>query len=41
SNGFGGFWATQILPFADGVSFTGFMDMETTTYQAKTAIGVA
>ncbi|WP_424926900.1 serine hydrolase domain-containing protein [Amaricoccus tamworthensis] len=31
--GIGGFWATQILPFADAVSFTGYMDFETTTYQ--------
>ncbi len=32
-NGFGGFWGTQILPFADGPSFTGYMDFETGTYQ--------
>ncbi|MCA1717606.1 MAG: beta-lactamase family protein [Actinobacteria bacterium] len=31
-NGIGGFWATQILPFADPVSFTGYMDFETTVY---------
>ncbi|GBQ30225.1 serine hydrolase domain-containing protein [Gluconacetobacter sacchari] len=31
-NGLGGFWATQILPFADGPSFNGFMDFETTVY---------
>ena len=31
-NGIGGFWATQILPFADAVSFTGYMDFETATY---------
>src|ERR1700739_4937347 len=28
-NGFGGFWATQILPFGDPASFTGYMDFET------------
>lgn len=32
-NGLGGFWATQILPFADAVSFTGYMDFETATYR--------
>jgi methyl acetate hydrolase len=31
-NGFGGFWATQILPFADPVSFSGYMDFETAFY---------
>jgi len=31
-NGFGGFWATQILPFADPVSFGGYMDFETAFY---------
>ncbi|CAA9464389.1 MAG: probable 1,4-butanediol diacrylate esterase [uncultured Rubrobacteraceae bacterium] len=31
-NGLGGFWATQILPFADPVSFTGYMDFETAIY---------
>lgn len=35
-NGFGGYWATQILPFADGPSFTGFVDFETAAYQAFT-----
>lgn len=33
-NGIGGYWATQILPFADAVSFTGYMDFETAVYQA-------
>lgn len=33
-NGFGGYWATQILPFADGPSFTGFVDFETAAYSA-------
>lgn len=32
ANGLGGFWATQILPFADGPSFNGFMAFETTVY---------
>lgn len=31
-NGFGGFWATQILPFGDPVSFAGYMDFETAFY---------
>jgi methyl acetate hydrolase len=33
-NGIAGYWATQILPFADGPSFTGYMDFETATYRA-------
>jgi methyl acetate hydrolase len=33
-NGFGGFWATQILPFADEVSFTAYLDFETAVYAA-------
>jgi methyl acetate hydrolase len=36
-NGLGGFWATQILPFADPASFTGYMDFETAIYQSMTA----
>ena len=35
-NGFGGYWATQILPFADGPSFTSFVDFETAAYKAVT-----
>jgi methyl acetate hydrolase len=31
-NGFGGFWATQILPFGDPASFTGYLDFETAFY---------
>lgn len=31
-NGIGGFWATQILPFADPVSFVGYMEFETAVY---------
>jgi methyl acetate hydrolase len=33
-NGFGGFWATQILPFADPVSFGGYLDFEAALYQS-------
>jgi methyl acetate hydrolase len=32
-NGFGGFWATQILPFGDPASFVGYMDFETAFYK--------
>ena len=32
-NGLGGFWATQILPFADPASFGGYVDLETAAYQ--------
>ena len=32
-NGVGGYWATQILPFADPVSFTAYMDFETAVYR--------
>lgn len=31
-NGLGGFWATQILPFADAASFGGYMEFETATH---------
>lgn len=31
-NGIGGFWATQIFPFADPNSFSGYMDFETAVY---------
>jgi methyl acetate hydrolase len=33
-NGCGGFWATQILPFADPVSFGACMDFETAFYRS-------
>ena len=40
-NGYGGFWATQILPFGDPASFGGYMEFETAFYaglrQAKAA----
>ena len=32
SNGYGGFWATQFLPFGDPVSFGGYVDCETAFY---------
>lgn len=31
-NGIGGFWATQILPFADPTSVGGYLDVETAVY---------
>lgn len=33
-NGLGGFWATQILPFGDPVSFPGYLDFESAVYAA-------
>ena len=33
-NGFGGFWATQILPFGDPVSFGGYIEFETALYNS-------
>jgi methyl acetate hydrolase len=33
-NGFGGFWATQILPFGDPVSFGGYVAFETAFYDS-------
>ncbi|MBV9748714.1 MAG: beta-lactamase family protein [Acetobacteraceae bacterium] len=33
-NGIGGFWATQIFPFADATSFTGYVNFETAVYQS-------
>lgn len=35
-NGIGGYWATQILPFADAASFGGYMDFETAVYASMT-----
>src|SRR3954465_1683664 len=32
-HGVGGFWATQVFPFADPTSFTGYMDFETAVYR--------
>jgi methyl acetate hydrolase len=33
-NGVGGYWATQILPFIDSVSFPGYLAFETAVYQS-------
>ncbi|UZJ24011.1 beta-lactamase family protein [Rhodococcus antarcticus] len=33
-NGIAGFWGTQILPFADAASVTGYLEMETAVYDA-------
>lgn len=33
-NGLGGYWATQILPFADAPSFSSFIEFETAAYRA-------
>jgi hypothetical protein len=33
-NGFGGFWATLILPFGDPVSFGRYIDFETALYNS-------
>lgn len=40
-NGFGGYWATQILPFGDPVSFTGYLDFESAVYQSLAAARAA
>lgn len=34
TNGIGGFWATQILPFADHISTSSYLEMETEVYRA-------
>ena len=33
-NGYGGFWATQILPFGDATSFGGYLEFETALYSS-------
>jgi methyl acetate hydrolase len=33
-NGVGGFWATQLLPFADPTSVGGYLEFETAVYQS-------
>ena len=33
-NGVGGFWATQLFPFADATSVGGYLDFETAVYQS-------
>lgn len=40
-NGVGGYWATQILPFGDPVSFGGYLDFETAVYQTAAAARAA
>lgn len=40
-NGIGGYWATQILPFGDASSFTGYMNLETAVYSALRAAKAA
>ncbi|WP_029583932.1 serine hydrolase [Bradyrhizobium sp. URHD0069] len=40
-NGFGGYWATQILPFGDPISFGAYMDFETAAYAAREARAAA
>jgi methyl acetate hydrolase len=40
-NGFGGYWATQILPFGDPVSFGGYLDFETAAYATGEARAAA
>jgi methyl acetate hydrolase len=34
-HGLGGFWATQILPFADAASVSGYLNFESATYAAQ------
>lgn len=36
-NGIGGFWGTQILPFADPTSVVGYLDLETAAYDSLKA----
>lgn len=40
-NGFGGYWATQILPFGDPASFGGYLDFETAAYATGEARAAA
>lgn len=40
-NGVGGYWATQILPFGDPVSFGGYLDFETAVYQTAASARAA
>jgi methyl acetate hydrolase len=37
-NGIGGYWATQILPFADPTSTGGYLDFESAVYAARPAL---
>jgi methyl acetate hydrolase len=36
-NGFGGYWATQILPFGDPISFGGYLEFESAAYATALA----
>ncbi len=36
-NGYGGFWATQVLPFGDATSFGGYLEFETALYRSQDA----
>jgi methyl acetate hydrolase len=38
-NGVAGYWATQILPFIDGVSYPGYLAFETSVYRSIAAKG--
>lgn len=40
-NRVGGYWATQILPFGDPVSFVGYLDFETAVYRSHRAARAA
>ncbi len=40
-NGLGGFWGTQILPFADATSVTGYYELETAVYESTKARAAA
>ena len=35
ASGIGGYWATQILPFQDAVSYPGFVEFETAVYHHR------
>jgi methyl acetate hydrolase len=41
ASGYGGFWATQILPFGDPASFGGYLEFETAFYQSLAAAKAA
>ncbi|MCQ4321089.1 serine hydrolase domain-containing protein [Stutzerimonas stutzeri] len=41
TNGFAGFWATQILPFGDATSFTGYLEFESAFYASLSAANAA
>jgi methyl acetate hydrolase len=41
ANGVGGYWATQVLPFGDPVSFPGYLDFETAVYQSMSGARAA